>query len=629
MLKHLLVVCGLLLSTQLLAQVPQGINYQAVIRNLNGSTVNNTAVGLRLQILQGTASGVVVYGESFNEITTNIGLVNVVLGQGTVLNGNFTAIDWGAGPYFLEVAADASGGSNYSILGVQQMMSVPYALYAENSGTPGPQGPTGPQGLAGQNGTDGQDGLSAYEIWLSQGNTGSQADFLNAITGPQGATGATGLQGPIGLTGPVGPQGPAGTQGIAGVNGTNGQNTLVKTTTESAGANCPTGGIKIEYGLDANSNGVLDVIEINASLTKYVCNGAVGATGATGAQGVQGVAGPQGATGATGGTGPQGPIGLTGPTGATGPQGPIGLTGPVGPQGPAGPQGAIGLTGPTGAQGLQGVPGTNGANGLNALIKTTAEAAGANCANGGTKIESGLDLNNNGSLDASEVNASQTRYVCNGGGLGVGTGNNTLSTKIGFSSSTSWTCPQGIYQIRVELWGAGGGGGGGSGSTSNNGCMLWIGSGYVGAYGGQGGSGGYNSGILNVVPGTTYNIVIGSGGSGGNASFCGTGNTGQNGGSSTFSNLLIANGGSGGIGGNSYLGTPGQGQNGANGAVNNWTYSNSLASQSYIPMNLLTPIPSLAAGGNNGSYGTCCGSIGNSNPTSGGQGQDGFCIITY
>jgi hypothetical protein len=139
--------------------------------------------------------------------------------------------------------------------------------------------------------------------------------------------------------------------------------------------------VKVEYGLDANGNGILDASEINATLTKYVCNGSVGAIGATG---------------------PQGPIGLTGPAGATGPQGPIGLTGPAGATGALGPQGA---NGPTGA---------NGTNGQNALVKTTSETVGANCATGGVKVEYGLDANGNGTLDASEINPSLTKYVCNG-----------------------------------------------------------------------------------------------------------------------------------------------------------------------------------------------------------------------
>jgi hypothetical protein len=205
--KRIILSLALFVSFLSNAQAPQGVNYQAVIRNTNGTTVNNAAVGLRLNILQGSATGTVVYSESFSETTSNIGLVNVVLGQGNVLSGTFSSINWGAGPYFLEIAADANGGTNYTVMGAQQMMSVPYALYAENSGTPGPQGVTGPQGPAGVDGTDGQNGLSAYEVWLSLGNSGTEADFISSLIGPQGATG---LQGPAGVDG---------TNGIDGQNG--------------------------------------------------------------------------------------------------------------------------------------------------------------------------------------------------------------------------------------------------------------------------------------------------------------------------------------------------------------------------------------------------------------------------
>ncbi|MFM7667064.1 MAG: hypothetical protein ACKO7D_02630, partial [Bacteroidota bacterium] len=125
----------------------------------------------------------------------------------------------------------------------------------------------------------------------------------NGVVGPSGASGPQGAQG---LTGLTGPQGPVGSSGPAGTNGAHGQNSLVKTTTESAGVNCSSGGVKLEYGLDANSNGNLDLSEINSSLTKYVCNGAVGPSGATG---------PQGSTGLTGS---QGPVGSSGPAGTNG-----------------------------------------------------------------------------------------------------------------------------------------------------------------------------------------------------------------------------------------------------------------------------------------------------------------------
>ena len=99
---------------------------------------------------------------------------------------------------------------------------------AGNDGAPGATGPQGPQGIQGPagadgtngtNGSDGQDGLSAYETWLALGNTGTEADFISSLTGPQGPTGATG---PAGNDGATGPQGPQGIQGPAGTNGVDG-----------------------------------------------------------------------------------------------------------------------------------------------------------------------------------------------------------------------------------------------------------------------------------------------------------------------------------------------------------------------------------------------------------------------
>jgi Collagen triple helix repeat (20 copies) len=148
--------------------------------------------------------------------------------------------------------------------------------------------------------------------------------------------------------------------------------------------------------------------------------GIQGIQGATGAKGDIGLAGPIGATGLQG---PKGDIGLTGPTGNTGPQGSQGIAGPIGPSGgPSGPQGPAGLPGPAGPAGNAG---TVGADGKTTLIKTTPEAVSANCANGGIKHEYGVDVNNNGTLEASEINTTLTKYICNGapgsGGGGGGT----------------------------------------------------------------------------------------------------------------------------------------------------------------------------------------------------------------
>jgi hypothetical protein len=128
--KQFLLLFSLFCALGIFAQAPQGINYQAVIRNVSGVTVNNQLVRLKMRILQGSTTGTQAYAETFQVTTSSLGLVNVVLGQGTVLAGTFSTINWATGPYFLEVSADATGGTNFSLLGTQQLVSVPYALYA-------------------------------------------------------------------------------------------------------------------------------------------------------------------------------------------------------------------------------------------------------------------------------------------------------------------------------------------------------------------------------------------------------------------------------------------------------------------------------------------------------------------
>ncbi len=195
-----------------LAQSPQKISYQAVIRNSSNQLVTNGPVGMRISILQGSVSGSNVYIETQSLNTNANGLVSLEIGAGTVVSGNFGTIDWSAGPYFIKTDTDPSGGTNYTITGTTQFLSVPYALYAERSGTPGTPGPAGPQGNPGPAGATGLTGPTG-----PQGNPG-----------PAGAAGATGPQGPIGLTGPAGatgltgPTGPQGNQGPAGVTGDTG-----------------------------------------------------------------------------------------------------------------------------------------------------------------------------------------------------------------------------------------------------------------------------------------------------------------------------------------------------------------------------------------------------------------------
>jgi uncharacterized protein (TIGR02145 family) len=131
--KQTLLTIALLITTVLAyAQVPQGINYQAVVRDAGGNELANQAVSLRMTILENNTT--TVYQETHSATTNGFGLVNLVIGQGTATQGAFNAIDWSTGNYFAQTEADVTGGTNYALMGSQQLMSVPYALYAESAG---------------------------------------------------------------------------------------------------------------------------------------------------------------------------------------------------------------------------------------------------------------------------------------------------------------------------------------------------------------------------------------------------------------------------------------------------------------------------------------------------------------
>ena len=121
-------------AVSLFAQAPQKFSYQAVVRNANNQLVASQAVGVRVSILQGGESGTVVYMETQTAVTNANGLITLQIGGGNVLSGNFATIDWSDGPFFFKTETDPAGGTNYSIEGTQQLLSVPYALYAENAG---------------------------------------------------------------------------------------------------------------------------------------------------------------------------------------------------------------------------------------------------------------------------------------------------------------------------------------------------------------------------------------------------------------------------------------------------------------------------------------------------------------
>ena len=125
-----LLTCTFSLST-LWAQTPEKMSYQAVIRNSSDILVTNTQIGMEINIHQGSVSGTVVYTETQTPTTNANGLVSIEIGGGA----GFNTIDWSAGPYFIETKTDPTGGTNYTITGTSQLLSVPYALHAKTAET--------------------------------------------------------------------------------------------------------------------------------------------------------------------------------------------------------------------------------------------------------------------------------------------------------------------------------------------------------------------------------------------------------------------------------------------------------------------------------------------------------------
>jgi uncharacterized protein (TIGR02145 family) len=131
----LLIAFFIFISVALKAQSPQKINFQSIVRNTSGVIVSNKSVNFKVTILSGSTSGTPVYSETHLKTTDAIGLVSLQIGTGTVSSGVFSSIDWGNAVHFIKLEADFTGGNTYVTLGTQELMSVPYAMYAAKTDT--------------------------------------------------------------------------------------------------------------------------------------------------------------------------------------------------------------------------------------------------------------------------------------------------------------------------------------------------------------------------------------------------------------------------------------------------------------------------------------------------------------
>ncbi len=123
------ILLAMSLSISVFTQAPQKMSYQAVIRNSSNQLVTNQTIGMKISILQGAANSTAVYSETQTPTTNANGLVSIEIGGGD----GFDLIDWANGPYFIKTETDPEGLTNYTISGISELLSVPYALFSANS----------------------------------------------------------------------------------------------------------------------------------------------------------------------------------------------------------------------------------------------------------------------------------------------------------------------------------------------------------------------------------------------------------------------------------------------------------------------------------------------------------------
>jgi len=127
----LLLLTGILKSV--FAQAPQGFSYQAAVRNAAGQVKSNSNIKVCFSILDSVSNGAIVYKETHLTTTNTLGMMNLYVGMGTPIIGTFSGVNWGTNAKFLQVEIDTTtSGNNYMLIGVQQLMSVPYALHSGN-----------------------------------------------------------------------------------------------------------------------------------------------------------------------------------------------------------------------------------------------------------------------------------------------------------------------------------------------------------------------------------------------------------------------------------------------------------------------------------------------------------------
>ncbi len=154
------------------AQAPQKMSYQAVIRSSSNALITTTTISMKISILKDVPTGIAWYVERHTPTTNANGLVSIEIGAGTALDGAFSDINWANGPYFIKTETDLTGGTNYTIVETNQLMSVPYALFSANASPD----------MGGFSHYIGEPYLGGIIYYLYRGNDGLEHGLVVALT---------------------------------------------------------------------------------------------------------------------------------------------------------------------------------------------------------------------------------------------------------------------------------------------------------------------------------------------------------------------------------------------------------------------------------------------------------------
>ncbi|MBK7806929.1 MAG: LamG domain-containing protein [Saprospiraceae bacterium] len=123
----------MIVSNFIVAQSPQGINYQAAVRKTDGKPIVNKDIKVRVNILNESSTGNIVYREEHTAVTSTLGLINLTIGEGYNKSGQFENIEWGNKLKYIKIEYSEDASNNYTLSNTTLLKSVPYALYAEKT----------------------------------------------------------------------------------------------------------------------------------------------------------------------------------------------------------------------------------------------------------------------------------------------------------------------------------------------------------------------------------------------------------------------------------------------------------------------------------------------------------------